>query len=121
MFGDQPLNFTLVAAVDTPRYTIVQGSGTNYGGYAVSKTNTLLGIAQNEPKAGEHLGVCPIGISRIAVGSAVALGNRLTAGASGQAIAAGSGDSFVAVALEAGSPGDLIRCWVVGPGNNVIA
>lgn len=114
MFGDQPLNYTLVAATDVSRYHIVIASGANYGGLSISTSNaTVVGVAQNQPLAGEHLAVCPLGISRVYCGSAVAIGGRITSNISGRAIAAGSGDFVIGYALEAGVAGDLIRTMVM--------
>jgi hypothetical protein len=108
MYGDQPLNFTLVAAVATGRYRIVLGSGANYGGQAVAANQTLVGVAQNEPLAGEHLTVAMLGKSRCHVNSAVTAFAKITASASGGAAPVVSGDTVIGFALEAGAPGDLI-------------
>ena len=121
-FGDQPINFTLVAAVATPRNHIVQVSGANFGGLATSKTQALVGIAMNEPaNAGEHLSVCPLGRAEVYCNSAVTLGARITSGASGRAIPAGSGDVIIGYALEAASPGDLFTALINASNDKMIA
>src|SRR5262245_33051402 len=114
MFGDQPLNFTRVAAVSMPQqYLIVQASGTGYGGLATSKTQVLIGVSQNLPSSGEFLGVCPLGRSRIVAGAAVTAGSRITSNGSGRAIAAGSGDSIIGVMIDAAAAdGDTVEAWI---------
>jgi hypothetical protein len=115
MFNHQPVNITLLAAATLPQqYLVVQGSSANYGGLATAVTQSLVGIAQNVPQAGEHLTVCPFGQSRAVAGAAVTAYAELTSNGSGRVIAAVSGDSCViGYALEAaGADGDLIRVWV---------
>lgn len=119
MYGEQPLNFTLIAAVSTPQYRLVLGSGENYGGQAVAANQMNLGIAQNSAGVGEHISVCALGQSRCYVNSAIAAYARFTATASGgiAPLAVASGDNQVCngFAMEAGSPGDLIRVFVQPP------
>jgi len=115
MYGDQPLSFTLIAAVATPQYRIVLGSGAGYGGQGVAPNQTLVGIAQNAPLANEHLTVAQIGKSRCFVNSAVSAYGKITSGASGGAIPPVSGDTVVGFALEAGAPGDLIPVMLQQP------
>lgn len=119
MYGDQPLNFTLIAAVATPQYRLVLGSGENYGGPAVSAAQMNVGVAQNSAAAGEHISVCPLGESRVYVNSAVTAYARITATASGgiAPLAVASGDNQICngFAMEAGSPGDIIRVFVQPP------
>lgn len=117
MYGDQQLNLTAVAAADIPeQYIIVQGSGTSgrdhVAGLATAKTQTLIGVAQNKPLAGEALTVCPLGKSRVRAGGVVAAYGRITSDASGRAIATGSGDVCIGYALEAASSGDLIEALI---------
>jgi hypothetical protein len=115
MYGPQELNFTLLAGVSTPQYRIVQTSGVNYGGLATAATQALVGIAQNSAAVGEHISVCPIGMSRCYVNSAVTASNRLTATASGGVTVAASGDTVIGIAMETGATGDLIRVFVQPP------
>src|SRR5262245_29908511 len=112
MFGPQPLNFTLVAAVSTPQYRVVQGSGENFAGMATAANQKLIGISQNSAGVNEHITVCPIGLSRVYVNSAVAAYDRVTATASAGITVAGSGDVVVGTAMEAGVPGDIISVFV---------
>lgn len=114
MFGEQLLNYTVIAAATLPQqYMIVQGSSANYGGLATADTQTLIGIAQNVPNAGEFMTVCPFGQSRAVAGAAVTAYAEITTNGSGRAIAATSGDSVIGYALEAaGADGDLFRVWV---------
>jgi len=111
MYGPQPLNFTLIAAVITPQYRVVLGSGENYGGQAVAAGQTNVGISQNSAGIGEHITVCPLGETRCYVNSAVTAYASLTATASGGVTVAASGDNVVGIAMEAGAIGDLIRVF----------
>lgn len=115
MYGPQPLNFTLIAAAVTPQYRFVLASGENYGGQAVDRTQVNVGIAQNSAGVGEHISVCPLGISRCYVNSAVTAASLVTASASGGATPAVSGDMVNGIALEAGAIGDLISVFVTPP------
>lgn len=114
MFGDQPLNFTLTAAVAVSRYHVVQASGAGYGGLATAKTQALVGIAQNEPAAGEAVTICPLGRSRAIAGGSVSLYARITSNTSGRVAACGSGDTAIGYALtNAGADGDNIEVMLV--------
>lgn len=120
MFGDQPLNFTLVAAGAVPRYHIVQGtSGTNMGGLATAVTQALVGVSQNDPAAaGEHLSIAPLGRSRITVGASLGAFARLTTTASGRATFAASGNVVIGYALEAAAAdGDVIEAMIFAAGD----
>lgn len=108
MYGDQPLSFTLVAAVVTPAYRIVLGSGANYGGQAVAANQALVGVNQRDVIVGDHMTVAMLGKSRCFVNSAVTAFAKITATASGGIGVPVSGDTVVGFALEAGAPGDLI-------------
>ncbi len=122
MFGPQPINFTLQSAVAIPRYHIVVATGTNYCNLATATTGVNVGVSQNETNANEFVTIAPFGRSRIYCGSAVSLGNRITANLSGRAIAAGSGDTYIGIALEAGVAGDYITCLLgTSIGDKVIA
>lgn len=115
MYGPQPLNFTLIAAVVTPQYRFVLASGENLGGQAVAANQMNIGIAQNSAGIGEHISVCALGESRCYVNSAVVAYAYVTATASGGATAAASGDTVNGIAMEAGAIGDLIRVFAVPP------
>jgi hypothetical protein len=114
MYGPQR-NFTLIAAVSTPQYRFVLGSGDNLGGQAVSAAQMNLGIAQNSAGVGEHIAVCALGESRCYVNSAVTAYNYVTATASGGATVAVSGDTINGFSMETGAIGDLIRVFVTPP------
>lgn len=117
MFNDQPLGMTLVAAGAVPRYRIVLGSGANYGGAAVAGASfaSIVGVAQNEPLAGEHLSVAILGQSRCYVNSALSAFQLFTSAGSAGACPAASGDTLLGMAMETGAPGDLIRVLLLGP------
>lgn len=114
MYGDQPIVHTVVARATIPaRYVCVQGSGTDGGAMATAVTQNLLGIAQNEPLAGEHLSVCMLGMSRAVAGAAVAAWAEVTTNASGRLVTAASGDCVIGTALEAAAAdGDLFKVLV---------
>jgi hypothetical protein len=116
MYGDQPLNFTLIAGVATPQYRVVQASGQDYGGLATATTQVLLGIAQNSAAAGEHISVCALGESRCYVNSAITAYDYLTATASGGVATAVSGDNIIGRAMETGAIGDIVRVFVNATG-----
>jgi hypothetical protein len=115
MFGPQLLNYTLTAAVATGQYLFVLNSGSNYGGPAVSGVQFNPGISQNSAAIGEGISVCPLGLSRCVVNSAVTAGALLTATAGGGATVAASGDMVSAYALESGAVADIIPVFVVPP------
>jgi len=116
MFGDQPLNFTVVAAVAIPQYHIVLGSGENYGGLAGAGLGAaLIGVCQGAPQAGEFATVCPLGKSRVVVGSAVTAYQKITSTASGRACPTVSGDTIVGMALQAGAVGDVVMAMLYPP------
>lgn len=116
MFANQEFNFTLVAAGAIAQYRFVTGSSDNYGYQSSAGTQTIVGVSQNAPAAaGEHLSVCPLGLSRIQVNTAVAAFALLTATVSGGATTAASGDMVAGVALEAGAVGDLITAFINPP------
>lgn len=117
MYGDQPLNFTLTAAVVTPQYRVVLGSGENYGGPATAATEALVGISQNSAAVGQHLSVCPLGMSRVYVNSAVTAYDLVTATASAGIATAASGDNIIGRAMETGAIGDVIRIYVNANGS----
>jgi hypothetical protein len=119
MFGPQLINFTLTAAVATPQYRFVLGSGANYGGPAVLPSQFNVGISQNSAAAGEGISVCPLGISRCYVDSAVAAYDRIvsTAGGGAAPVSVVSGANAVTngYALTAGAIGDIIPVFVQPP------
>jgi hypothetical protein len=115
MYGYQPMNFTLVAAVATPQYRFVLNSGDNYGGPAVNATQFNPGVSQNSAAIGEHISVCPLGLTRCYVSSAVTAGSNITAAADGGAVPAASGDMVTAYTLETGAVGDLIPVMAIPP------
>lgn len=122
MYGDQPINFTLISGTAIPRYHVVVATGTNYAAMATSKVGVLVGIAQNEPAANEHVTVCPTGRSRAIAGGAVSLGARVTTSTSGRVVAAASGDVILGYALEAaGADGDNIQVMVGALNDKMIA
>lgn len=117
MFGDQPMNFTAVAAGNLPeQYVCVQGSGAMTAGLATAATQKVLGVAQNAPNAGEFMTVCPLGKTRVKIGGNVAAWDRLTTDSSGRAIAisgaVNSGTVCIGHAMEAGGAGDLIMAFI---------
>jgi len=117
MYGDQPLGFTLVAAVAVPQYHIVLGSGANYGGLAGAGSSyaSLVGVAQNAPNAGEHLSVAIMGRTRCYVNSAVTPFAAITSAGSGRACPAASGDTAIGFALETAAAGDLTSVMLTTP------
>jgi hypothetical protein len=117
MYGDQQVNLSVVAAADLPeRYLIVQGSGTSgknaVAGLATAKTQSLIGVAQNQPLAGEHMTVCPFGLTRVKAGGSITAYGRITSDGSGRAVATGSGDVCIGYVLEGAASGDLVTAFL---------
>lgn len=129
MFGDQPITFTLVAnAAVTERGTVVVQSGTSgrsmRGATATSAASgfMLVGVALNEPAAGEALSVAGFGLVRCVAGGAVAQGVRVTTNSVGRLTAAVSGDHFVGYAREAANAnGDTFECFIAALGDRMQA
>jgi hypothetical protein len=135
MYGEQPVNFTMVAAGPVSQYHIVQASGDGvYGGLATDPvTQNLRGVAQNVTLTGDHITVCPFGISRVVAGAVVALGERITCNASGRAVPVAtvptsgwdptnSGQVFIGQAIEAAeADGDIIMCFIKAREDKVAA
>jgi hypothetical protein len=116
-FNNQPINFTLTTVGTPSRYHVVQASGGNSCGLATAATQTLVGIIQNAPLAGEHATICPLGISKAVAGAAVAVGAKVTTNGSGRVITISSGAGLLGYALEAaGADGDTIAVQVVAGG-----
>lgn len=105
---------SLVAAGDlsTKQFHAV---GVNSAGRAAiaDADDQLIGIVQNNPAAGQAANVAYGGISKAVLGGNVTAGNRVTANASGQIIAAASaGDSVIGVALGGGASGEIVSILV---------
>ena len=130
-FGNQPLNFTLVAAVAIPQYHVVQASGTGYGGLATSANQVLEGIAQQATLAGDFVPVCPLGKSKVVAAGSLGVGARITANASGRvteatAVLSGfwtdSGQVILGYTLQAATAaGDVITAFILAAGDKVAA
>jgi hypothetical protein len=123
MYGNQPVNFTLVAKEDFYQYHLIFSSGdTINGGLAVAATVNIRGVAQNGGLAGDHITVCPFGLSRVIAGGAISLDARLTCNASARADAAGSGDIIIGYAWQAAlADGDIITAWIAANGDKMVA
>lgn len=74
------------------------------------------GVLQNNPNSGEAATVAYLGASKVKAGAAITQFDNLTTNGSGKAVAAGSGDVVVGVALEAaGAEDDVISAMLFPP------
>jgi hypothetical protein len=123
MYGFQPVNLSFTSITDVKAYHIVQSSGgKQYAGLATGDTLVLVGVNQADVLAGDNIGVCPFGVSRIVAGAAITAGVRITSNASGRAVAAGSGDVVIGYAREAAAAdGDTIEAFILAINDKMIA
>lgn len=71
------------------------------------------GILQNKPSSGGVADVAVLGVSKVALGGSVSVGDRLSTDANGKLVKASNGEYVVALALESGSSGETIAAQVV--------
>jgi len=84
---------------------------------ASAATDVVIGVLANKPKAGEVARIADvqaggIGKVRIGVSQTIAVGDKLTANASGDAVKASSGNQVFALALEAVTTGAAERAVI---------
>lgn len=94
------------------RFVTYQGAKWQYpaaGGLAIGVMPL-----RRECESGSRIGIRTLGICNLKLGSGGAsIGTELASDSSGQGVAAGSADYVNAIAIEAGSEGDLIDALVV--------
>jgi hypothetical protein len=99
---------TLEAAADlsTKQYHAVS---VNSSGKAAlcDADDYVAGILQNNPGSGRAATVTYNGVSKVKLGGTVAAGARVTVNASGQIVAATTGDSVLGIALAGGASGEI--------------
>lgn len=99
---------TYLAAGVIPAYSIVKfGADDNTVVVATAATDLVIGISDNlDAIQGERVDIKLIGIAEVKFGGTVAKGAPITANASGQAVAATSGN-VIGYALISASAGDV--------------
>lgn len=106
------------AEVEIPAYCIVKaGSATGKVTIATDDNDKLIGITgQLITGAGSKADVTLCELWEVILGGTVAMGDLLTSDANGRAVAAVSGSSVIAKALDAGVAGQQIRCVITHAG-----
>lgn len=91
------------------QYKIVKFTAASTIGLAAAATDKLIGVLQNRPQANVGAAVAVAGRALVKAGAAVAVGDRLTADASGRAIATTTAqNAYIGVAVTACSNADEI-------------
>lgn len=94
--------FTLPAAADHSANQYLFCSANSSGQAALTGAGlTAIGVIQNKPTIGRATDIMVDGVSKVRVGAAVAIGAKVMANASGQAITATSTNQGLGVALSA--------------------
>lgn len=80
----------------------------------VGVSGTAIGILQDKPDAQGHAGSYAWGgVSKVRCGGHLVAGNRFVFNASGEAVAAGSGDAYTfGWMLEGGEDGEISTCQI---------
>jgi hypothetical protein len=81
-----------------------------------ASTAPVLGVLDDTPRAGSHGTVILLGIAKVTSDATITPMELLSSNTAGQAIAAGSGDAVVAIALEAAASGDIFSVLLVPSG-----
>lgn len=115
MGPNEVLDKGFIATAATPLFTIVKQTAVESAEVNDSAGGAWVGVAQEEPNAddvtaGRVFRVRMLGISRVVAGANdLAIGDRVTSDASGQAVVATSTDYVVGVAL---TPSTAVGDWV---------
>lgn len=101
------------------QYTLVKlGSSANEVDSATDNQDTIVGVLENKPEAGEAASVQILGTSKVVASAAISRGDRVTATTGGKAVATTTdGDSVAGIALEAASAEDDIIEILLTPGS----
>ena len=76
-----------------------------------------VGVLQTDPGAQGRAGeVCISGVTKVVAGGTIAAGAQVASNASGEAVAASTGNIVLGTALEAADSGDIIP-MIFNPGN----
>jgi len=118
MFGDKPIQYTLIANGAIVYGTVVAQSGTSgrerLGFLPTAATQALVGIAMQDANSGDQVGVCGVGLARCVAGAAVSQNARVTTNSSGRVVGTTtSGDTVIGTAREAAlANGDTFECLI---------
>lgn len=96
------------------RYYIVKQDTSNdgYVVLAAAATDPILGVLQNDPKAGETavVKVGPPGDGKVIAGGTIHNGDKITSDSNGKAVATTTaGDNIIGVAVQEAVTGDIFR------------
>ena len=75
-----------------------------------------LGVLDDTPRAGTHGTVVMAGIAKVIAGTSITPMQQLSADTTGKAIAADTGDTVVALALQAAASGDVFSVLLTPSG-----
>ncbi len=105
----------LVAAADlsAKQFFFIKVVAAGEANVTTAATDTILGILQNKPLAGEIAQVKVMGGSKLLCGATTAVGDRVISDGAGEGIPeATAGDTIGAIALEAGANGDVFSVFI---------
>ncbi len=105
-------SFTSTADLSAEPYVVVAVdlSNDNSVVLATADTDPIVGVLQNEPKAGEAALIRFIGTTKVVLGGVVARGDAVTTNATGEGVTtAVAGTAVIGKALDSGVAGDIIE------------
>lgn len=111
------------ATLAAKQYHFVKGDTANNNAVVIAAagTDTLLGVLQNTPAAGEAAQIRTVGISKVLLGDTVTRFGRVTADAAGKAVPVVGAQVAGGIAMESGVVGDIIPMLVLCGADNLLA
>lgn len=112
--NQQPSNYSVKADADLSelQFYLVEMTGDNQIGITAALNNRAAGVLQNKPKSGQHAKVCPLGVTKIRVGSGCSFGDCLTVADSGWASVQASGTGVIGYVINGCSSGGIATGFI---------
>jgi len=111
----QPCNFIAKADEDLSglQFFLVEMTGDELVGMTDTTDDPCAGVLQNKPTSGQHATVCPIGVSKVRVGSGgISAGAVLTAADSGWACSVSSGHRSIGYCINGAASGMIATAFI---------
>ena len=111
----QPCNFIAKADADLSalQFFLVEMTADNTVGITTADNNRAAGVLQNKPESGQHATVCPLGVTKVRVGSGgIAYGAIVTVADSGWARGVSSGMRGIGYCIDGAGSGYIATAFI---------
>lgn len=108
--GDFGASWVASGDLSGHQFRLVTFAGNNC--LATTSGAALAGVLQNKPRNAEHASVVGFGYSKLFIGGSMGAGGEFMAGASGVAVAVGSGQFCGGHLLTNGNSGEIVEAYV---------